>query len=131
MEIASIFRHYIDVLAPWYDLCEEEQPFGRIVPAHALDNSVLFKAIIAFSAHHKHKVMGGINGLGCAFHSACVQDMLAVMENFPSNLRSEYLAATCLLRSYEILIGTSDEMIVPYIMLNAAQVIREKSNGIF
>lgn len=106
IKISHLFRYYIDILAPWYDLCDEDQHFGRVVPMHALDEPLLFKAIIAFSAYHKGKVSGRIEELGITFHAACVQDMLAVMDDFPQTLRGNCLAATCLLRSYEILTGT-------------------------
>lgn len=105
LDISTLFRHYTEVLAPWYDLCDEDRHFGRVVSARSLDNPVLFKAIIAFSAKHKEKTSGGAEEMGLAFHGACVRDMLAVVDDFDSSLRGEYLAATCLLRSYEIMIG--------------------------
>ncbi|RQM07978.1 hypothetical protein DH86_00003601, partial [Scytalidium sp. 3C] len=74
---------------------------------HALDNPLLFKALVAFSAHHLSIVTGEVCGLGLAFHAACVEDLLAVMDNFQLRLRADYLAAACLLRSYEILAGDS------------------------
>ncbi|RFU32106.1 hypothetical protein B7463_g4227, partial [Scytalidium lignicola] len=106
-DIAKIFRHYIDVLAPWYDLNDSDNSFGIIVPSHALDNPILFKALIAFSAHHRSMVTGEAHGLGLTFHAACVEDLLKVMDNFQLRLRADYLAATYLLRSYEILTGDS------------------------
>ncbi|RDL30161.1 uncharacterized protein BP5553_10439 [Venustampulla echinocandica] len=106
-EIASLFRHYIDYLAPWYDLCDAENLFGTIVPLHALENPILFKALIAFSALHKTGVSGEMRGLGQAFHAACIRDLLHVIDNFQLRLRGDYLAATCLLRSYEIIAGDS------------------------
>lgn len=104
-DVSKIFRHYVDQLAPWYDLNDAESCFGIIVPQHALDNPLLFKALVAFSAHHLSIVTGEVCGLGLAFHAACVEDLLAVMDNFQLRLRADYLAAACLLRSYEILAG--------------------------
>jgi Fungal specific transcription factor domain len=104
-DISGVFRHYIDCLAPWYDLCDADNSFGTIVPLHALDNPILFKALIAFSAYHKSRISGKVQGLGYGFHAACVQDLLRVIDNFQLGLQGDYLAATCLLRSYEILSG--------------------------
>lgn len=44
--------------------------------------------------------------LGSMFHAACVQDMLTIIHDPPQALRGEYLATTCILRSYEILTST-------------------------
>ncbi|RDW84382.1 hypothetical protein BP6252_01972 [Coleophoma cylindrospora] len=98
LEIAEIFRHYIDVLAPWYDLCDSEHLFGNTVPLRALENSTLFRAVIAFSAYHRSKISGYGPVIGLAFHAACVKDLLKVVDNFQLGLRGDYLAATCLLR---------------------------------
>ncbi|KAG9230251.1 hypothetical protein BJ875DRAFT_162264 [Amylocarpus encephaloides] len=107
LPIATAFRHYIDFLAPWYDLCDGDGIFGKIVPARALENSVLFKALVAFSAYHKYRTSGELEGVGVAFHAACVRDLLQVTDHLDASFRGDYLAATCLLRSYEILIGDS------------------------
>jgi hypothetical protein len=103
--IATLFRHYIDLLAPWYDLNDAENLFGTHVPMRALNNSVLFKAIIAFSACHTNSTAGKYPEIGPVYHAACVKDLLAVMSDVLPESRGDYLAATCLLRSYEILNG--------------------------
>lgn len=109
--IASLFCHYIDYLAPWYDLNDSHNLFGTSVPTRALSNEVLFKALIAVSACHQHRVSRRAPGLDQVYHAACVKDLLAAMDlaemdNIHSELLGDYLAATCLLRSYEILNGT-------------------------
>ena len=101
--IARLFRHYVDILAPWYDLNDSQNMFGTVVPIHALDNPVLFKALIAFSARHNNRVSGESPGVGAIYHAECVRDLLVVMHDIKSELQADYLAATCLLRSYEIL----------------------------
>ena len=104
--IAILFRHYIDLLAPWYDLNDAENLFGTTVPMRALNNSVLFKAIIAFSACHLNSTASKYQEIGPVYHAACVKDLLAIMSEILPEYRGDYLAATCLLRSYEILNGT-------------------------
>jgi hypothetical protein len=39
------------------------------------------------------------------YHAACVGDLLEVLKDIHSKIQEDYLAATCLLRSYEILNG--------------------------
>jgi len=108
--IAGLFRHYIDFLAPWYDLNDTQALFGTLVPTRSLHNSVLFRAIIAFSVCHQSRVTGNFLGLGPLYHAACVKDLLVVMDNIQPEFQGDYLAATCLLRSYEILNGESSSI---------------------
>lgn len=75
------------------------------MPVRALSNAILFTALVAFAACHKNRVSGNMAGLSPVYHAACVKDLLAEMDNIHSELLGDYLAATCLLRSYEILNG--------------------------
>ncbi|KAK6380183.1 hypothetical protein LTS17_005372 [Exophiala oligosperma] len=106
-EVAEAFAHYISVLAPWYDLNDAERTFGTLVVETALQVPILFKAIVAFSACHWSKVNGSIAEIASAFHDACVEDFLSSMESPDTTLKGSKLAATCLLRSYEIINGGS------------------------
>jgi len=108
--VAAAFRHYVDNLAPWYDLNDMNNSFARIVPLRALNNPLLFKALTAFSAYHKSRLSGEMQGFGVAFHDACVQDLLQVVNHLQMVQKDDYLAATCLLRSYVILTGMAPEV---------------------
>lgn len=111
--IASLFAHYIDALAPWYDLNESSQVFRTAVPLHALDCPVLFKTLIAFAATHKHKTTGQWEHVAASFHAACVSKLLQSIEHVEPGMQGDYLAATCLLRSYEILNGNQIRLPCP------------------
>jgi hypothetical protein len=101
--IANLFRHHVDFLAPLYDLNDSQNLFGTLVPMRALSNPVLFKALVAFLACHQNRLSGRLQGLGSVYHATCVRELLAAVDDFQSELQGDYLAATCLLRSYEIL----------------------------
>ncbi|KAL3425378.1 hypothetical protein PVAG01_02169 [Phlyctema vagabunda] len=102
-DIARLFTHYINVLAPWYDLNDMAQSFGRVIPVMALDNIILFKALIAVSAIHLNKTTGLAVGYAPAFHAACVRELLLSMEERVLEPEGGSLAATCLLRTFEIM----------------------------
>ena len=78
--------------------------FGTVVPASALDVPVLFQAMIAFSCIHWFKTTGKLGEIAFSFHAACVEALLEALTNITES-PGEYLAAACLLRSYEILNG--------------------------
>ncbi|KUJ17910.1 uncharacterized protein LY89DRAFT_30609 [Mollisia scopiformis] len=103
--LATLFRHYIDVLAPWYDLNDAQRLFSILVPLRALNNSVVFKALIAFSACHMNRTTGNLQHFGCVYHASCVEELLDALNDSSPESQEDFLAATCLLRSYEILNG--------------------------
>jgi hypothetical protein len=102
--IAHFFSHYVKTIAPWYDLNDAANTFSRVVTARALDLPVLFRAIIALSSSHWSKIIGDSHDIPFAFHAACVEDLLAALDD-SSEFPGEYLAAACLLQLYEILNG--------------------------
>lgn len=79
--------------------------FGTIVPLRALRDTILFKALIAFSACHLNKIRKLQRDLGSIYHGSCVEELLGALNDTSLELQEDYLAATCLLRSYEILNG--------------------------
>jgi hypothetical protein len=97
--IARLLSHYIDSLAPWYDLNEASLVFGTTVPQHALDCPILFKALVAFAATHRYKTSGQLEDIAAAFHAACVRELLDSIKHIEPESQGDYLAATCLLRS--------------------------------
>ncbi|KAK9781713.1 hypothetical protein SCAR479_01584 [Seiridium cardinale] len=91
--IAHLFLHYIETIAPWYDLNDATNTFSILVTSRALDFPVLFRAIIALSSE-----------IAFAFYATCVEDLLRALDG-ASNFLGEYLAAACSLQLYEIMSG--------------------------
>ena len=119
LQVSQLFQHYIDVLAPWYDLNDLDSNFGTVVPFHALTNPVLFKALIAFSGSHRCRVYKELREIAHSFHAACVQELLLSINSIELEEHDTYLAATCLLRNYEVLNGKELSIrIVGYIFIN-------------
>lgn len=114
--IAGLFRHYIDNLAPWYDLNDRKRNFEDTVPIRARKNALLLSAILAFAAASKHysspsreDPLEKENLLDVAefYHLESARRLIAITGN-SVNLQNcsvveETLAAICLLRSYEII----------------------------
>lgn len=107
--ISDLFSHYVNDLAPWYDLNDSGTTFGTVVPQNALDCSFLFKALTAFSAGHQCKVHGidALEAIATAFHTACVRELLQSISQAGTRSYDNELATACLLRSYEIITGNA------------------------
>ncbi|KAF4997143.1 hypothetical protein FGRMN_4036 [Fusarium graminum] len=107
--IARLFQSYISDISKWYDLSDATSSFGILVPAIALDEPLLFCAVIALSAMHACKTSApGFRKIAEFYHHRCVQLLIDLNEGDDLIVRGVALAATCLLRSYEILDGDVD-----------------------
>lgn len=104
-QLAPIFRHYIDHLAAWYDLNERRRPFEDLVPRRALKNPLLLSAILAFAAIHLCRINAHheLREVAEFYHMQCVQKLIPLINDMNRLHDGDTLAATCLLRSYEIL----------------------------
>lgn len=100
--IANAFSHYVEFVAPWYDLTDSRSTFSATVAVRALNFPVLFRAMIALACCHLSVITNQSEEYGFAFHAACVEDLITAVGTCPT-FSEEYLAAACLLQLYEIL----------------------------
>lgn len=104
-EVFRLYRHYVDTLAPWYDINDPDMAFSTELPIRALDDRLLFCAVLAFSAAHQSVTTRRLKNRAKAYHELCVKDLVHVKDTDERISNGVILAATCLLRSYEILAG--------------------------
>lgn len=105
--VAMLFSHYITEIAYWYDLSDAAQNFELNVPELALDEPLLFYAIIAVAALHLSKTRTkNLKDVAEVYHDRCIACLIALKEDDQLISNGRALAATCLLRSYEIFDGT-------------------------
>ncbi|KAM0561242.1 hypothetical protein ACHAPJ_003120 [Fusarium lateritium] len=104
-----MFHSYTSSISLWYDLSDSTCAFGVHVPTIALDEPLLFCAVIALSAIHMCKTSApSFRKVAEFYHHRCVQLLITLSEGDELITRGIALAATCLLRSYEILDGDVD-----------------------
>ncbi|KAF5676991.1 hypothetical protein FHETE_1893 [Fusarium heterosporum] len=107
--VARLFQSYISDISKWYDLSDAASSFGIVVPTIALDEPLLFCAVIALSAMHTCKTSApSFRKIAEFYHYRCLQLLIKLTEGDDLIVRGVALAATCLLRSYEILDGDVD-----------------------
>jgi hypothetical protein len=108
---AQYFEHYLKNLASWYDLNDLNATFaGRIGQRASQDSQLLLSAIVAFAAMHQSRT-GNSAAKPCAeaHHAHCLRLLVRLKPQHPAVKDGTALAATCLLRSYEILAGKAQE----------------------
>ncbi|KAI1269546.1 hypothetical protein F5Y18DRAFT_414509 [Xylariaceae sp. FL1019] len=102
--IAGLFRHYISNVSEWYDLSDTRCHFSQQLPILALDNILLFKAILALAAIHISQTSSpSVRSMAEKYHGQCIRLLINLDVKDPSIKNGVALATTCLLRSYEIL----------------------------
>ncbi|KAL7921002.1 hypothetical protein ACQKWADRAFT_321710 [Trichoderma austrokoningii] len=104
-DVAWYFHNYISEPAKWYDLGDTSHLFATRVPELALDEPLLFSAIIALSAEHVSQTTKSKPARAVAefYHGHCVHHLIRLDEKTELLRNGVALAAVCLLRSYEIL----------------------------
>lgn len=105
LQVARLFRHYIEELAGWYDLNDSKHHFKDVVPVRARYNPLLLSAILAFAAANQYRILEDHVLLEIAefYHYDSVRRLISLTENLDQLPIGETLAAICLLRSYEII----------------------------
>ncbi|KAI0542090.1 hypothetical protein GGR58DRAFT_335664 [Xylaria digitata] len=103
-ELANYFRHYINNIASWYDLSDSQCTFSTEVPMFALDEPLLFCAVIALSAMHVNQTRASsARTIADTYHTQCIRRLIGLDPEDVLISKGVALATTCLLRSYEIL----------------------------
>ncbi|KAI8945227.1 hypothetical protein F4801DRAFT_598198 [Xylaria longipes] len=108
-ELANYFRRYISNVAPWYDLSDSQCSFSAEIPIIALDEPLLFYAVIALSAMYVSQTAApSARTIAEAYHTRCIRRLIDLDLEDVLTKKGVALASTCLLRSYEILTGGQD-----------------------
>lgn len=107
-DVSTLFSLYLSGPSSWYDLCDSRQHFATVVPKLALDNELLFCAVIALAAVQASRISAkALRDFAEFYHGHCVRLLIKLTDGDDSLANGTALAATCLLRSYEILHGAS------------------------
>ncbi|KAI0445542.1 hypothetical protein F4803DRAFT_134969 [Xylaria telfairii] len=103
-ELTSYFRRYISNVAPWYDLSDSRCSFSSEVPIIALDEPLLFCAVMALSAMYVSQTTAPSARITAeTYHTRCIRRLIDLDPEDVLIKKGVALASTCLLRSYEIL----------------------------
>ena len=104
-------RHYVEVVGPWLDMTDgQNHHFSTIVPERAFETPVLLYAILAFSARQLGR-LGQMDPMTADyFHHKCVKDMIPLLKDTNGVYDGKLLAATVILRMYEMLEASSEDL---------------------
>lgn len=102
-EEAMLFRHYIEKLAIWLDVCDMCQSFETVVPPRAGRCRILLNAIFALSAKHlAHTTPDYDPYASDRYHQECLNVLIPMLQHEHHTMSDENLfAATIILRMWE------------------------------
>ncbi|KAK3360406.1 hypothetical protein B0T25DRAFT_565304 [Lasiosphaeria hispida] len=98
---AVLFRHFVQKLAIWLDLCDPEQNFQTKIPKQAGTCTVLMNAIFALASRHMSHVSNHDPLASNRYIGECLKHLKPIL-HYPDTMRDENLfAATIIQRVWE------------------------------
>lgn len=98
---AMLFRHFIQKLAPLFDMCDDERHFARVVPRRAVFCPPLMNAMLAASAKHLSRV-SNFDGLAVdEHHQNCINTLIPILSTSAAIMDENLLPAIVILRFIE------------------------------
>ncbi|KAK0119490.1 hypothetical protein ONS95_010938 [Cadophora gregata] len=101
---ARLFRHYVQDLAKWLDLCDPNQHFQVEVPKRAPKYPVLLKAILALSARQlmlTNRASESNEIAARQYYDQCIKLLIPMLDNVITRADETLFAALIILRVLE------------------------------
>ncbi|KAF2471427.1 uncharacterized protein BDR25DRAFT_223470 [Lindgomyces ingoldianus] len=98
---AMLLRHYVDDVALFFDMIDDERHFGNHVVQQAKKNSTLMNAILALSARQLSRTTDFDPYVADAYYQRCFQTLIPALNDTVAINEESLLAATIILRLLE------------------------------
>ncbi|KAH7316996.1 hypothetical protein B0I35DRAFT_479784 [Stachybotrys elegans] len=98
---AILFRHYVQNLSKWLDLCDPQSHFESFVPSRAGSCPVLLNAIFALSARHLAHTSRYDSLASNRYHEQCLNHLIPLLDHAVTISDENLFAATIILRVLE------------------------------
>ncbi|KAK3937455.1 hypothetical protein QBC46DRAFT_392691 [Diplogelasinospora grovesii] len=98
---AVLFRHFVQKLAIWLDLCDPFQSFEILVPQRSGTCPILLNAIFALSARHMSHISSFDPLASNRYHEECLRYLIPMLDHAETISDENLFAATIILRVLE------------------------------
>ncbi|KFA66192.1 hypothetical protein S40285_08792 [Stachybotrys chlorohalonatus IBT 40285] len=98
---AVLFRHYVQKLSIWLDLCDPQSHFEKSVPSRAGTCPILLNAIFALSARHLAHTSRYDSLASNRYHEQCLNYLIPLLDHAVTISDENLFAATIILRVLE------------------------------
>lgn len=96
---AMLVHHFIVTVSRFFDFCDEQRHFARVVPVRARSNSTLANALLACSARHLSLTTDFDHTVADAYYQNCLEALIPAIATRVDD--ETLLAATVILRFME------------------------------
>ncbi|KAI0148848.1 hypothetical protein GGR57DRAFT_230956 [Xylariaceae sp. FL1272] len=103
---ATLFRHYVQVMAPCLDCCDPLRHFELVVPERSNTCHLLLNAIFAISARHLSHTTDFDPIASTRYHDECLKHLIPMMDHASAVSDENLFAATIILRMLEEMEGS-------------------------
>ncbi|KAF9893211.1 hypothetical protein FE257_011634 [Aspergillus nanangensis] len=107
---AALMRLFIQKIAPWADICDARSNFSTEVPSRAVQYPMVLKAVLCLSARLDAILSNMSDWEASEYHGQCIELLIAALAHPEDTYDDNLLITVVLLRMYEELERTSDEM---------------------
>ncbi|WYZ44909.1 hypothetical protein EsH8_VIII_000225 [Colletotrichum jinshuiense] len=98
---ATLFRHYVDKLGFWLDLCDPIRHFETEVPQRSGSCPILLNAIFALAARHLSLTSAYDSLASNRYHEQCLNYLIPLLDHAGTVSDENLFAATIILRVLE------------------------------
>ncbi|CAF9935383.1 hypothetical protein IMSHALPRED_010209 [Imshaugia aleurites] len=110
IEESRLLQHFIQNLAPWFDVGDSRRHFTKIAPSMSASSPLLMNAILAVSALHLSRVSDLDTYEAVRYHGRCI-GLMVPMLNDPDRVKDDnLLMTTVILHLYEDIDIGNDSM---------------------
>ncbi|EFX04865.1 ARCA-like protein [Grosmannia clavigera kw1407] len=98
---AGLFRHFIDIAARSFDLCDLERSFAVVVPWRAMEHAPLKNAMFAISAKQLSLTSAFDKNVSDRYYQRCLATLRPMLNDEAALVDENLFAATVILRNLE------------------------------
>jgi hypothetical protein len=98
---AYLFNHYVRVIAPFFDMCDNARHFAKVVPLRAPKCPLLLNAVLAASAKRLSEAKNIDSLVVNRYYQECLKTLIPALSNAEAVVDENQLAALVILRYME------------------------------
>ncbi|KAJ5113700.1 hypothetical protein N7456_002234 [Penicillium angulare] len=102
---ASLLIYFLTTLSPWFDYCDQTQPYRNYIANHAATDMTLLYAVLAVSARHQSSTGQKLSQLADEYQRHCLKRLIPALSDPSTTSGDAVLASATVLRFFEEMTG--------------------------
>ncbi|GKT88537.1 arcA-like protein [Colletotrichum tofieldiae] len=98
---AFLYRYFVDRLAPFFDMCDSDKHFAKVVAKRAVQCPTLLNAMFSASAKRLSRTIGVDVAVADRYNQRCLRSLIPALSSSTAVVDDNLLAAVVILRFTE------------------------------